>query len=96
MVTLTIEGELEKRLEALGATTEPVKAQFAREAVAEAVHRIEVQEAEAARWSRVEAEIGAAFVGPTVELTDEVWEEILSAEGLPGSGSLALPPHWKP
>lgn len=76
MVTLIIDGELEERLEALGARTEPVKLQFAREAITEAVRRIEEREDEAARWRRVEAEIESAFSGPTVELTDDVWEDL--------------------
>jgi predicted transcriptional regulator len=91
MVTLIIDGELEQRLEALGATTEPVKLQFAREAIVEAVHRTEEQAAEAARWTRVEAEIESAFSGPTTELTDEVWKEISTAQGDPTPGSFAVP-----
>jgi predicted transcriptional regulator len=96
MVTLIIDDEMEKRLEALGATTEPVKVQFVRAAIAEAVQRIEEQELDAVRWARVEAEIESAFAGPVVELTDAVWEQILTAEGEPSSGSLAIPPNWKP
>jgi predicted transcriptional regulator len=96
MVTLIIDDEMEKRLEALGATTEPVKVQFVRAAVAEAVQRIEEQELEAARWERVEAEIESAFAGPSVELTDAIWHEILTARGEPSPGSLAIPPGWKP
>lgn len=96
MMTLTLDNELEKRLEALGATTKPVKEQFVRAAITEAVQRIEEQESEAAQWSRVEAELESAFAGPTVELTDAVWDEILSAKGDPTPGSLAVPPNWKP
>jgi predicted transcriptional regulator len=96
MLTLTIDGDLERRLEALGAITEPVKAQFIREAIVEAVQRIEEQEADAARWARVEAGIEDAFAGPTMELTDALWHQVLTADGDPSPGSLALPPDWKP
>ncbi len=53
-------------------------------------------EADTARWARIEAEIQQAFSGPTVELTAAVWQKILTADGDPSPGSLAVPPGWKP
>jgi hypothetical protein len=57
---------------------------------------LRTHEADAARWARIEAEVEHAFSGPTVELTDALWQEILTADGAPSPGSLAVPPGWKP
>jgi predicted transcriptional regulator len=98
MMTLTIDDELERQLEALGATTESVKTRFAREAVAEAVQRIEERSVEEARFAQVREEIDRAFSGPSREWTGEDWEKLMSGryrhEFEPGS--LAVPPGWLP
>lgn len=75
MVTVTIDGELESRFEALGAKTDSLKAELARHLLEEAVLFIQEREALAAR---VEDELDKAFSGPTHTLSDQDWEDLLA------------------
>lgn len=75
MVTVTIDGELELRFEAIGAKTDSLKVELARHLLEEAILFIQEREALAAR---VEDELDRAFSGPVVTLSNQDWEDLLA------------------
>lgn len=75
--------EIEERLEGLGAKTAEAKAGLAREMLLHASERM------ASARDRLGAAIREAERGPLFELTDELWEEIMT--GPPRPEHLDLP-----
>lgn len=70
--------EIERRLEALGARTPQAKVGLARQMLLHASERM------VSARDRLAAELRQAESEPLLELTDELWEEILTGPPRPG------------
>lgn len=96
MLNITIDEQVEKRMEALGLTDAQTKLRLVQEAIRAALAHLEESEI-ADQETRIEAFLDEAFEGGTLELTDELWREILAAKPEDAKpGSLAVPPGWQP
>lgn len=96
MLNVTLDENVEERMEALGLKDAQMKERLVQEAVRAALRRLEEHELAEAE-ARVEQFFQEALRGQSIELTDEVWQDILAAKPEDvDPNSLAIPPGWRP
>lgn len=96
VLNVTLDENVERRMEALGVKDAQAKERLVQEVVRAALERLEDTDI-TGQEAHIEAFLDDAFRGGTLELTDELWQEILAAKPEDAEpGSLAVPPGWQP